>query len=191
MKKNIFTKTKNLPKYILGFIVTFVIRLVPFRPPNIEPIMTTTMPFSKKWGPLSGALFGALSIILYDLINPTPGFSRLGIWTFVTATMYALVGFLSGLYFKKLKQVNIKHYVGFAVIATLAYDFITGPIMSSLVWNMGFLESLIGQIPFTLSHLLGNIVFAALLSPAVYDWIVDNKNLELDKITKLFSTPFN
>ena len=44
---------KNWVKYAIGFVVCFAIRLVPFRPPNVEPVMTATMPFSKRFGWIS------------------------------------------------------------------------------------------------------------------------------------------
>jgi hypothetical protein len=72
-------KFKNLVKYIIGFFVCFAVRLIPFRPPNFEPIMTTTMPFGKKWGWMAGGFFGAASIIIFDIIHPTSGFLRIGI----------------------------------------------------------------------------------------------------------------
>lgn len=141
--------------------------------------MTTTMPFSKKWGWLAGAIFGFLSIFIYDLINPTIGFARIGIWTFVTAIMYALVGIAGGFYLKN-KENKIRYYFIFAVIATLVYDFITGPIMSSLIFHMSFAQATIGQIPFTIMHLLGNIIGAVVISPLLYKWVINNKNLDTD-----------
>ena len=174
-------KPKHTLKYIIGFIIGFLFRMIPFKPPNLELTTASLMPFGKKWGWLSGAIFGALSIILFDLIHPTPGFPRLGVWTLVTAAMFALMGVASGLYLKN-KENKIRYYVGFAVVSTLLYDFITGPVMSSMLWHMPFSVALMGQIPFTLWHLGGNIVFAALISPLLYSWIVDNKNLELTNI---------
>ncbi|MFH1175074.1 MAG: hypothetical protein V1725_08155 [archaeon] len=184
MKKNNTFKQGTI-KYIIGLAVCFLIRLLPFRPANMEPIMTTTLPFSKKWGWAAGALFGMLSIVLFDLIHPTPGFPRFGIWTLVTAVLYGLVGVAAGLYLKK-REGTILRYTGFAVIATLVYDFLTGPIMSSMIFNMPFSTALIGQIPFTLMHLLGNVIGAAIISPLLYRWVVDNRRLDTNA---LFASP--
>jgi len=38
--------------------------------------------------------------------------------------------------------------------------------------------ALVGQIPFTLMHVLGTTVFTILLSPALYHWVVQNAALE-------------
>jgi hypothetical protein len=102
----------------------------------------------------------------------------------VTAVMCGFVGVAAGLYMQK--QTKIRHYVSFAVVATLVYDFITGPIMSSIIGKMSFSVALIGQIPFTLWHLGGNIVFAMLLSPSLYHWVVSNKKLELNTLLARF-----
>jgi uncharacterized membrane protein len=169
-------KNQNIFKYIIGFGVCVLIRLIPFRPPNVEPVTGTMLPFSKKWGWLSGALFGALSMILFDFIT-----GKVGTWTWVTAGMMGLVGAASGLYLNK-KESKIRYYVGVSIIATLIYDFVTGPIMSSLIWKMPFMLALIGQLPFTLYHLIGNITFAITLSPLLYKWVIANKQLEVESI---------
>ena len=155
--------------------------MIPFRPPNVEPIMTTTMPFSKKWGWFSGFLFGFLSILIYDIIHPMKSFARFGIWTIVTAVMYGLIGLAAGIYLKN-KTNKARYYVGFAIVATLIYDFITCPVMSSFLFNSPFIVTLIAQIPFTLNHLISNTIGAALVTPLIYRWIVDNPQLDTNTI---------
>lgn len=175
-------KPQNIFKYAIGFLVCIVIRLftrlVPL--PNIEPVTSTMMPFGKKWGIWAGAFFGAASIAIFDLIT-----GKLGVWTIVTALMFGLMGVAAGLYLKSRKS-SVGHYVGFSIAATLIYDFITGPIMSSVIFKMPFMVALIGQIPFTIWHLGGNIAFAALISPALYRWVITNKQLELNSILERF-----
>ncbi len=163
--------TNNVFKYMIGLVVVILLRLVP-HPPNVEPIMTAMMPFAKRWGVLSGAFFAAASIIIYDLVTGT-----LGSWTLITLSTYALLGGLAGLFFAK-KENTLKNYVIFAVFATLIYDAITGIAMGVLIYHMPFEETLIGQIPFTVNHLLGNIVFAIVLSPVIFRWVVENPKIE-------------
>ena len=38
---------KNWVKFIIGWAAVFLARLLPFRPPNVEPVLATLMPFSK------------------------------------------------------------------------------------------------------------------------------------------------
>ena len=167
---------KNWVKYAIGFVVCFAIRLVPFRPPNVEPVMTATMPFSKRFGWIGGFVFGFLSILFFDFFT-----QKVGMWTLVTAAAYGMVGVGAAWFFGKRKS-TAKNYVVYAVIGTLAYDAATGLSVGPLFFNQPFIEALTGQIPFTIAHLAGNIVFSLTLSPLIYRWVVDNKSLETDAL---------
>jgi hypothetical protein len=41
------------------------------------------------------------------------------------------------------------------------------------------MQALIGQIPFTILHLAGNVVFAFFLSPLIYTYLSTNKSLDV------------
>ena len=86
---------RNWPKFIVGFIVCMLVRLIPFRPPNIEPVLATQMPFSKAYGAWAGFLFAFLNIVLYDLVT-----GKLGVWTLLTAGTYGVLGLWAVFYFK-------------------------------------------------------------------------------------------
>lgn len=156
---------KNWLKYAIGFLTVLVIRLIPFRAPNLEPIMAFQMPFSKKYGVLASFLFGSLSIAIYDLFT-----SGWGIWTLITAFIYGLIGLGSYFYFKN--RSGWKTYASYAIIATIFYDILTGLTIGPLFFHQSFLVSLVGQIPFTALHLLGNVSFAIVLSPVIEKWLV-------------------
>jgi energy-coupling factor transport system substrate-specific component len=156
---------KNWIKYIITFLAVIAFRLIPFRAPNIEPIMTILMPFSKAYGGLMAFAFGFLSIVLFDSIT-----SGIGIWTLVTAMLYGLLGLGAQYYFKN--RSGWKSYASYAVIATIIYDAITGLTIGPLFFHQSFMVSLIGQIPFTILHLLGNVSFAIVLSPAIERWVI-------------------
>jgi len=162
---------KHSLKFVVGFIVVFALRLIPFRPPNVEPVMATMMPYAKRFGALSGFLFASLSIVLFDLFT-----ARIGVWTLITALAYGSLG-VAAYYFFKNRESTAKNYVVFAVFGTLFYDAVTGLTIGPLLWGQSFAVALLGQIPFTLLHLAGNITFAAVVSPALYKWVVSNKKL--------------
>jgi uncharacterized membrane protein len=174
------TYAKNWFKYGMGFVVCLLIRLIPFRPPNIEPILATQMPFAKAYGGLAGFTFAFASMILFDLIS-----GRVGLWTFITAGAYGLLGLWAALYFKN-KENKSWNYVKFAIMGTLAFDIVTGLSVGPLFFGQPFMEALIGQIPFTFMHLLGNIGFAALLSPLLYSFVISNQKLETASIVSVF-----
>lgn len=168
-KKNYF---KNPLKFFLALILCLFARLIPFRAPNIEPILATTMPFSRAYGALTGFSFAVLSILLYDIIT-----SALGMQTFFTASAYGILGLWSASYFRKHKE-DAWSYARFAIIGTLFFDAATGLTVGPLFFHQSFLGSFVGQIPFTALHLLGNITFALILSPAIYNFLIRKKKKE-------------
>lgn len=169
---------KNWLKYTITFISVLLFRLMPFRAPNVEPIMAVIMPLGKTYGGVVSFIFGAFSIVVYDLMT-----SGLGIWTLVTALAYGLVGYGSYFYFKN--RSGWKSYASYAVIATIAYDVMTGLTIGPLFFHQSFMVSLIGQIPFTVLHLLGNVSFAIVLSPAIERWLVkeESKVVSVQKVS--------
>ncbi len=152
-------------KYILTFAAVFAFRLLPFRAPNVEPILSAVMPLSKRFGALAGTLFGVLSIVLYDAVT-----SGWGSWTWVTALAYGVLGAASYFYFRN-RSASRGNFVGFSVVGVLFYDAFTGLTIGPLFNGQSFATALAGQIPFTVLHLLGAVVFAALVSPVLYRWL--------------------
>ncbi len=175
------TLKNNYFKFTAGVVLCLLVRLIPLRAPNIEPLLATVMPFSKSFGALAGFSFGVISILLYDVLTNT-----LGIQTFFTAGAYGLIGVWSAFYFKK-NQANSWHFVRFAVMGTLFFDAVTGLIVGPLFFNQTFLSALIGQIPFTILHLLGNISLALILSPAIYKLLIKKKKKQETSIIKILN----
>lgn len=159
-------------RFVLGLFLSLLIRLIPLRAPNIEPIMATTMPFGKYFGVFAGFSFAVLSILLYDIITHT-----LGMQTLFTAGAYGVVGLCSFYYFKQ-KEGTAMNYALFAIYATLFFDIITGLTTGPLFFHQSFLSALSGQIPFTILHLLGNITLALILSPAIHKMLYKKKKTE-------------
>lgn len=147
----------------------FLVRLIPFRAPNVEPLMATVMPFSKRFGVVSSFVFAFLSITLYDFVT-----SGIGIWTVITAGAYGLVAIASYIFFKT-RATSVKNFVVFTVPATILYDAVTGLSIGPLYFHQTFMQALIGQIPFTLLHLSGNIMFAIFLSPVLAYWLAKDE----------------
>lgn len=163
-------------KFIIGWVICFVIRLIPFRPPNIEPILATVMPFSKKYGYVGGFVFGFLSIAIFDL-----AVGKIGSWTLITGITYGFLGIGAHLFFKKRKSMPI-NYLKYAIIGTIVYDALTGLSVGMLIFKQTFMVTVLGQIPFTVMHLLGNVILSVTVSSILYKWIVVNKNLETNII---------
>ncbi|MFA6077180.1 MAG: hypothetical protein WC735_03860 [Candidatus Paceibacterota bacterium] len=160
---------KNYFKFSLALILCLLVRLIPFRAPNVEPILTTMMPMSKAYGAFVGFSFAVLSILLYDTLTGT-----LGMQTFFTAGTFGILGLWATSYFKKSKGTTAD-YVRFAIWGTLLFDSLTGFTVGPIFFHQSFWGSLIGQIPFTALHLISNIAFAFILSPAIYNYLIRKK----------------
>ena len=172
---------QNYFRFSLALIFCLLVRLIPLRAPNIEPIFATIMPTSRAYGALSGFFFGFFSITLYDLLTST-----LGMQTFFTAAAYGIIGIWASYYFKK--NTSKMSYVRFAIIGTLFFDAFTGLTVGPLFFHQSIMGSIVGQIPFTGMHLLGNIIFAVILSPAIYSYMVRKREkVELVDINKIFN----
>ncbi len=156
-------------KYALLFFVSLLVRLLPFRAPNIEPIMATVMPFAKNGGALSGFMFGAGSVVAYDMITGT-----VGMWTLVDAFAYGLVG-MGASWFLRNRENTRSNYLVYAILGTLVYDAITGFTVGPLFFGQSLAAAALGQIPFTALHLLGNGIFAVTISPVLYKWLSEEK----------------
>ena len=163
------TSQKNWFKFTLGIIFCFLFRLLPFRPPNVEPILATQMPFSRAYGALAAFFFGVSSVLIYDVLTGT-----LGLWTFLTAGAYGALGLFAFYFFKK-KEPSRRDYALFAVIGTLFFDAVTGLTIGPLLFHQSLLGAFAGQIPFTFWHLLGNVGFSIIVSPAIYKVVKENK----------------
>ena len=159
-------------KYVLGYTFVFLIRLMPWRPPNVEPILATLIPFSKRYGIIGGFLFGFLSIFLFDIFT-----HNTGLWTWITASTYGLLGIGAYIFFKRYKE-GWKTNIIYSIIGTIFYDLVTGVMMGPLFFGQPLSEAFFGQIPFTLTHLFGNIALTLLLTPVIDIYIVENRYLE-------------
>ena len=163
-------------KYVLVWLGVLLFRLIPWRAPNVEPMLAAVMPFSKRYGWFGSFAFGFLGIALYDALT-----SGWGEWTWVTAAAYGVLGLASHWYFK-YREPTRANFVTFSIFGTLAYDALTGLTIGPIFHGQSFALALLGQIPFTILHLLGAVVFAALLSPAIYRWIVQNESLAVSTV---------
>ncbi len=171
----------NLPKYYLGFVATLIFRLLSplFGLWNVSPLMATELAGAKAYGPWVAGLYGAISMVLVDLIM-----GKVGIWTIVTSLTYGAVG-VWGAVLLKNRSASAKNFVVISIVGTLFFDLITGVLMGPLMFGGSFLAAAIGQIPFTLRHLAGNVFFAAILAPWFYKKIMMNPKLEATYLFKL------
>lgn len=152
-------------KYTIVFLGVLLIRLIPFRAPNVEPLLAAVMPLTKRFGAFEGVAFAALSIVLYDALT-----AGLGLWTLVTALAYGAVAVGAHFYFK-YREPSRGNFVRFSIVSVIAYDIVTGLTVGPLAYGQSFASAAAGQILFTVLHLLGAVLFAAVASPLLYKWL--------------------
>lgn len=152
-------------KYFIILVAGIALRFLPFKAPNIEPVMASTMPLAKKYGHTSAFIFAFLSMALFDVID-----GEVGAWTWVTAVVYGVIGITASYYFKNKSNRPI-NYLKFSIVSTLAFDALTGLTIGPIFYGQSFIIALVGQIPFTAIHLLSNGILAVALSPAIAYWL--------------------
>lgn len=180
MKNNIVQSLAGLPKYAVGFVGTLVFRLLSpfFGLWNVSPLMATELAGSKAYGPWVGGLYAAVSIAVLDVLV-----GKTGSWTIITALTYGAVGVWGAFFFKK-RSASTRNFILASVVGTLFFDLVTGVLMGPLLYGQPWVETIVGQIPFTLRHLAGNMFFASVLAPWFYRKIMDNPQWELSRILK-------
>ena len=139
--------------------------------------MGCLLPYARqdKWW--HAALFAFLTMVSFDLLT-----GMVGIWTLATALTYAGLGMLFHFYYKRKKQVGLKVYLGSGIAGVLIYDFVTGPILSSLMFGMTFTEAFFGQIPFTLMHLVSVSAFIIILTPVLDRHLIGSPYLKDSRV---------
>jgi len=180
MKESINCSVSGILKYVIGFAGTLLFRLLsPFLGLwNISPLMATELTGAKVYGPWIGGLYGTVSMALIDLIM-----GKVGMWTIVTSLTYGAVG-IFGAYYLKNRDASAKNFVIASIVGTLFFDLITGVLMGPILFGGSFMIAALGQIPFTVRHLAGNVFFATVLAPWFYRKIMSNSALELSKVLK-------
>ncbi len=163
--KNVYT----LFLFITSLIVTVLFRLLKgFALPNFNPIMGVAMPFAKHRGPVYGFAFTTLSMLIFDKMSGMT--HSLSIFNALT---YGFIGLAAGTFFKN-RNFGWKNRLGFTVVGTIVYDALTG-IVAPVLMSFDTLEkAFAGQILFTGYHLLGNAIFALVVSPLLYTYLMQN-----------------
>lgn len=179
--KNITHSLDGALKFVAGFVGTIAVRLITpaLGWSNISPLMATQLAGSKAYGPIIGGIYGALSMLLLDVLM-----SKVGPWTMLTALSYGIVGVVGG-YFLRNRTGSAKNFIIVSIAGTLFFDLVTGVLAGPILFQQPFITALTGQIPFTIRHLLGNVLFAAVLSPWFYRAIMNNPSWNISRVFRM------
>jgi hypothetical protein len=172
----------NFLKLTLSLLIANGIRLLRIIPNN-DPIMSMALPFSRRSSVLTSFAFPFVTMVSFDIVT-----GYVGAWTLVTGITYGLIGISFHYFLKDKSEVGIKTYLGCGILGVLVFDFITGVLATPLMFPpMTFETALIGQIPFTIMHLLTTSVFILIITPLLDKQVLLNPKLDDSKVRMLFS----
>ena len=80
--------------------------------------------------------------------------------------------------YKKIGTVKLRHYLGSGIVGVLIFDFVTGVVAGPAMFGMNIAQAAIGQIPFTVMHLLTVTFFVLLITPILDRTVINNPVLE-------------
>ena len=161
-------------KLTAGIALCVLIRLFSFAP-NVEPIMGFTMPFAKKYGKYAGLAFALVAMVSIDFFT-----RRIGLWTVYTALAFAAIGFAAGWFFTA-RKANRSNFLAFSLAGTIFFDAFTA-LLFGWQFRQPLALTVMGQIPFTLNHLLGNAFFALIVSPSLL-WALEKTPSETPSLS--------
>lgn len=163
-------KVKYWWNFLLALCWCEVFRCMPGRFANVEPIMALLMPASRIYGKIGGLIFGSGAIVLYDVITWSWGW-----WTVIDATAYGMVGVLFSIVLQN-GHLSLGRYLQCAVVGVLFYDGVTGLVCGPLCFGQSLQDAFVGQIPFTIMHLCGVIVWTCAVSKGA-EYVMGHKKV--------------
>lgn len=130
-------------------------------PPNVEMLMPFVLAAGLVGGPAYGFAVGLAVRATYDVYQ-----GWLGPWTLMTAPSYAIVGLLVGFAGNRWKGWNRTRMMMLAGVVTLVYDILT-MLLFGILFGVPFWALVVGQVPFSITHVIGNMLFCFLFAPSV------------------------
>ena len=163
-------------RYAMGVLIANLYRLLRVFP-NSDPIMGFVLPASKlEWW--KAPAFAFVTMFVFDIFT-----SGIGPWTYTTSFTYA--GIALALHFLlKNKESSLRLFLASGAGGVIVFDFITGPIATSIIFSQDFLVTLLLQVPFTVMHLVSATFYILIITP-----FLDKRIME--EVTQILSTVKN
>jgi len=137
---------------LFSFVIGAGLLRVPMQAiPSAEPITFFALLAGWLFGKKKGFLVGAGALLTSNFFV----FGGHGPWTIFQALGFGIAGFLGGFLREKSGYIST---IVIAILATLAFEIVLN-VSSLLVFPAGFLV-FITALPFTLIHLVSNVLFA-------------------------------
>ena len=161
--------------------------------PSVEPIIPLAVIAGLLFGMKEGFTLGGGAYLMSNFFV----WGLQGPWTIFQAIGAAVAGALGGLY-GKVRKPTWKDVVIISVIGTVFYEVVmnlAGPIMGIGLFGLGLMAIPVyfaASLPFTLTHIVSNVVFARLFSPILKLWrkedefkMVSLSRVDGDNVTNL------
>ena len=132
--------------------------------PNIKPCTFLIIVTGLVFGPLAGAMVGAITAAVSNM------FFGQGPWTAWEMVAWGMVGLASGYIGSKMKEITVKDIIILGIVLGMAYN----TLMDFSSWitfyrsdpNL-FIPTFVAGLPFGALHVFGNVVFAMILGKPV------------------------
>ena len=148
----------KLKEYLIltSFVVGGALLRIPMQAvPSAEPLTFFALLSGWLFGKKKGFMVGAASLYLSNFMM----FGGHGIWTIPQLVAFGAAGYIGGFLRKKASVVEC---IGYGVLATIVFEVVMN-FGTPWMYAGGILISLFAAIPFMLTHLLSNSLFAIFL----------------------------
>jgi uncharacterized membrane protein len=118
-------------------------------------------------GPYDGAVIGALSWMVYGLLNPHGWILTILVATIFGEMVYGIAGGIIGKIRSQAGRIELSFL---ALVCTIFYDFVTN-VAFALTFKIPIKMTLLTGIPFSLIHEFSNVVLFFLVGPELIKFI--------------------
>ncbi len=141
---------------LIGFTVGAALIRIPMQAiPSAEPLTFFAILAGWLFGSSRGLLVGASSLYISNFFM----FGGQGPWTIFQAIGFGAAGWLGGLLRKKASYLEV---IGITTLATLTFEIIMNGFTPLMIGSSIFVAFALA-LPFTLIHVISNIIFALAL----------------------------
>jgi uncharacterized membrane protein len=144
---------------IISFILGAALLRIPMQAiPSAEPLTFFAILAGWLFGKKKGFLVGASSLYISNFFM----IGGQGLWTILQALGFGIAGWLGGLL---RKNASYAEAISIALISTLAFEIIMN-LFTPLMFSTSIFTSFALALPFTITHIVSNLVFSLALPSA-------------------------
>jgi energy-coupling factor transport system substrate-specific component len=134
--------------------------------PNIQPCTFLIIVTGLVFGALAGAMVGSMTALVSNF------FFGQGPWTVWEMMAWAMVGIVAGYVGKRVANVGVKHILALSVVLGIAYTLLMDFSSWITFYRSApelFIPTFVWGAPFGGLHVLGNLIFSAVLGKPVLE----------------------